>query len=1329
MRFHWLGARSPGPPVAEGRRDATTHYYGGAQHSAWQTGIPQYERVRFPSLYPGVDLVWRGRPDGVEYEFHVDPGSDPRRIRFQLAGARHVRVDRSGNLVADTASGRLYCRRPAAYQDSGSRLIGARFEVDGSTVGFRLAPYDRSKPLVIDPLVTFSASLGGSGFDAAYATASDSAGNIYITGETASSNVNLTGTATASRANRDIFVAKISPDRTSLVYTVVLAGPGNDAGRAIAVDTAGDAYVAGTATGAGFPVTPGALRTAPGGLSDAFVARLDATGGLVWSTFLGDSGDDTAAGIAMAPGGGVYVTGYTASRQFPTTQGAPQTIYRGGFYDAFLVRLNASGSALVYSTLLGGSGNDQGRAVVAEPDGGACLTGRTDSTGLASSYAAQREYAGNGDALIACTNPAGNAWTYVSYLGGRSMDEAYGAAIDAAGNLYTSGTTFSSDFPGGRTGPRGDYDAFVAKVNPAGTTLSYVRVWGGTGADAATSVAVDASNVAWAVGYTTSADFPLTQGSQAAYRGGFEAFVTQWSADGATQLFSSYLGGSLDDHAWAVALDGTGGVVVVGDTSSPTYPVTAGSISSSAGHNAFVTQIKLAGPPTAASASPSSGSGARQVFSAVFSDPDGYADIAWALILISPVLDGAHACYVGYDRAANRLYLWDDAGTALLGASAPGSSTQIENSQCRLDAAASTVSSSGSTLTLNAAVTFTPAFRGDKTLYLYAVDRSGNNTGMRNVGTWIVTGSTQPPTALSIAPASGSSLSQTFSAAFSDPDADLAWVLILVAPLPDSRNACYVAYNRPSNRVYLWDDTGANLLGGVQPGASGTIENSQCGVDLATSSVTISGNTLTFNAALRFKASFAGAQYTYSYGLDQSGLNSGLQQRGTWTVPSTAQPPAAVSVSPASGSGLSQTFSASFSDPHGYADITWAAILVSPVLDGTHACYVAYERPNNRLYLWNDSGTALLGAYTPGTPVIIENAQCRVDVGTSAVQSSGSTLVLNVALAFKSGFAGSKQVYLYALNRSGLNSGLQALGTWVVPGSTAPPVAVSVSPSSGSGLTQTFSAAFSDADGYEDIVWALILISPVLDGSGSCYALFDRSSRRVYLWDDSGTALLGGYTLGTATAIDNNQCSLNVAASSLSASGNSMTVNGAFTFKSSFAGAKTVYLYAVDQRNLNSGMYAKGAWTVPGHTQPPTAVSVSPSSGNGSSHVFSATFSDATAYTDIAWAAILISPALDGARACYVTYERAANRVYLWNDAGNALLGGYNLGASAFIENSQCRLDVEASSVSGSGTVLVLNTALAFKSGFAGAKNVYLYAIDRSDLNTGMPLKGSWLVP
>jgi hypothetical protein len=633
-----------------------------------------------------------------------------------------------------------------------------------------------------------------------------------------------------------------------------------------------------------------------------------------------------------------------------------------------------------------------------------------------------------------------------------------------------------------------------------------------------------------------------------------------------------------------------------GSTSSPTWT--------------FTTQAAQAPQhaPQAVSSNPASGSGATQTFAFTFSDANGHADLHSARVLIHPQLQAASSCYLYYTRADNKLHLHDDAGSSLGSPLTVGQAGTISNSQCSVNGAASSAAASGNILTLNLAITFTSGFAGSKTVFGYAQDVGGLNSGWRTLGTWIVPsggGGTPapapaPPQAVSASPASGSGTAQTFAFTFSDANGhgDIQWALVLMHQQLLATNSCYVYYLRSSNRIYLQNDGGDTLLGPVTLGVGGTVSNSQCTINGSTSSAAANGNTLTLNLAIIFKSSFAGSKNIFAYAQDVGGLNSGWRTLGTWTVPEggggpgPAPAPAAPQVgpvNPASGSGSTQTFAFSFSDANGHADIQWARVVIHEQLQAWGSCYLYYSKADNQLYLYTDGGYSVGSPLTVGQAGAIGNSQCSVNGAASSASAGGNTLTLNLAITFSSGFAGSKNVFGFVQDAGGRQSGWQFAGTWIVPaggggGGGAPgpsaPQAVSANPASGSGAAQTFSFTFSDANGYSDIHSTRVLIHQQLQEANSCYLYYVRSINRLYLLNDTGNELTSSVPVGADRTIANSQCSLRGAASSVTASGNTLTLNLAITFTPGYAGPKTMFGYAQDNGYQVSGWQTLGTWTV-----------------------------------------------------------------------------------------------------------------------------------------------------
>jgi uncharacterized repeat protein (TIGR01451 family) len=558
-------------------------YLIGVDRRKWRHGIPSYGSVSYRDVYPGVDLVYHGRQGALEYDFIVAPGADPRRIAVEFDGADELEIDGSGALVVHTAAGPLVQRPPVVYQDTHGRrrTVAGSYQLRGGRrVGFNVGPYDASVPLVIDPVLEYASYLGGSSEDQAIGIAVDSGGSAFVAGFTASLDFPAAGPLQPTNAggDADAFVLKLDPSGSSVVYATYLGGSGSDGIRSVAVDTAGAAYLVGPTASADFP-TVGAFQPALSGSYDVFAAKLSADGSsLVYSSYLGGSAEDSANGVALDAAGNAYVTGYTTSLDFPTMNPFQPT-FGGAFDDAFVAKVSADGSALVYSSYLGGSDRDHGLGLAVDTAGNAYVTGGTLSANFPTSNALQPTFHGVRDAFATKVGATG-ILAYSTYIGGAADDLTQGIAVDAGGNAYLAGMTFSPDFP---TTPgalqsalAGERDAFVVKLAPAGTALVYATYLGGSSVDLARGIAVGPAGAADVVGLTFSPNFPVADELDSTLGGGSDAFVARLSPSGSSLSFSTYLGGAGEEWGMAVATDSAGGVYVGGRTSSADFPATPG---------------------------------------------------------------------------------------------------------------------------------------------------------------------------------------------------------------------------------------------------------------------------------------------------------------------------------------------------------------------------------------------------------------------------------------------------------------------------------------------------------------------------------------------------------------------------------------------------------------------------------------------------------------------------------------------------------------------------------------------------------------------------------
>ena len=627
LHMRLVGANASAAVTGAEELPGKSNYFIGNDPKKWRTNVPNYAKVEYKEIYPGVDLVYYGNQQQLEYDFVLAPGADPSVVTLEVAadGLRPSKGERGsslqiatdGDVVVKAKGGEVRFGKPLVYQpaighgqrttDNGERTIveGHYILTASNQVRFALGPYDHTRPLVIDPALVYSTYLGGSGNDQALGIAVDSSGNAYVTGSTNSPNFPTAdayqGTLGAEGAI-NAFVAKVSAGGNGLAYSTYLGGNSEDVGNGIAVDSSGNAYVAGYTYSADFPTTSGAFQASYQGSSDIFVTKLNATGnGLVYSTYLGGSGSNLYPSIAVDSSGDAYVAGTTTSTNFPTTANAFQTS-NGGGYNVFVAKVNAEGTGLVYSTYLGGSSNDLYPSIAVDSSGYAYVTGETQSSNFpVTSGVFQGTINGSQDAFVTKLSLDGTGLVYSTFLGAAAA--GFGIAVDSSGQAYVNGIISSKTFPATsgafQTAIAGSSNAFVAKVSADGTTLVYFTYLGGNSNDIGYGIAVDPSGDAYVTGATNSTNFPTTANApQSSNAGGEDAFVAELNPSGSALVYSTYLGGSGDDWGIGVALDASQNAYVAGYTNSTNFP-TANALQGSwgGGNDAFVAELAPPPPP------------------------------------------------------------------------------------------------------------------------------------------------------------------------------------------------------------------------------------------------------------------------------------------------------------------------------------------------------------------------------------------------------------------------------------------------------------------------------------------------------------------------------------------------------------------------------------------------------------------------------------------------------------------------------------------------------------------------------------------------------------
>ena len=612
VHLQFVGANENPVITHEDELVTKSNYFIGNDASKWRTNIPNYSRVRYHNIYPGVDLVYYGNQRQLEHDFVVSPYTDPSLISLRVRGADRLRLDSGGNLLLMTQEGVLRLEKPIIYQMVGEnrQTITGRFRLNGkNTIGFTIAKYNHHLPLIIDPILSYSTYLGGSGDDYAFSIAVDGDGNAYVAGSTTSLDFPA-GAAFQSKiggGTSDGFVTRIRSDG-SLMWSTYLGGSGADGVGAndLVTDSSGDVYIAGSTTSLDFPVSANAFQKSYGGgqndsfgfyWGDGFVTKLSPNGdSLIYSTYLGGNSDDCVAGIALDGDGYAYVSGGTFSTNFPMKDAFQSTF--GGTEDAFIAKLAPDGTAILFSTYLGGWNGDIARGIARASDGTIYVIGWTAANNSFPTLDALQATpgGGNSDAFFAVFSSSGVLLSS-SYLGGYGDEDIRRVVVDTSGNVYLAGTTTSPNFPmmhpfqGTFTGSS---DGYITKISHDGSAILYSTLLGGSKENGIYGLTVDGSGDMYCTGYTSSVDLPTKDAFQSSYAGGaYDAFVTSLTADGSALRFSSYLGGTGDDWTRGIAVDAQGNAYVAGYTNSADFPTVnafQGTFAKGA-YDAFVTKI------------------------------------------------------------------------------------------------------------------------------------------------------------------------------------------------------------------------------------------------------------------------------------------------------------------------------------------------------------------------------------------------------------------------------------------------------------------------------------------------------------------------------------------------------------------------------------------------------------------------------------------------------------------------------------------------------------------------------------------------------------------
>jgi hypothetical protein len=665
FRMELVGANRAAKVSALDELPGKSNYFLGNNPSKWRTNIPTYSKLKYEGIYPGIDLVYYGNQRQLEYDFVVNPGAAPSDITLQVetgnselsAQGLRLKIAPDGDLMVETDEGALRFHKPVVYQPAGGshspvvssqvlgvssngprradarnpesqitnpRSLDARYVLSaGNRIHFEISDYDKSRPLVIDPVLSYSTYLGGTGDEMGSGIKVDASGNAYIVGSTDSTDFPVSPAA-YQKTNAggtfciygspcgDAFVTKLSADGTALVYSTFLGGSGAENGIAIAIDTSGNAYLTGSTGSTNFPVTLGVFQPTcgPGCLGNAFISKLSPDGSsLVYSTYLGGSDQgftanlpDVGSGVAVDSSGNAYVTGMARSTDFPVTSGAFQTTMPNTTASGFVAKLNPNASALIYSTYLGGSVQDAASAIAVDTLGNAYVTGQSSSPDFPTTNGAFQIPFGTTADVVPTTSyvtklsPDGSSLVYSASLGGTGGTSI---AVDSSGSAYVTGGALDF-FPttSEALGSNCDTGSFVTKLMPDGSGVNYSTQYCALSGAVTLGLAVDSSGSAYLTGETSSTAFPATAGALQTAIGNAccfsDAFLTKLTPDGTAVVYSTYLGGSSSDQGSAVAVDSSGNAYLTGSTESADFP-TANPFQATyaGGGDAFVSKISI----------------------------------------------------------------------------------------------------------------------------------------------------------------------------------------------------------------------------------------------------------------------------------------------------------------------------------------------------------------------------------------------------------------------------------------------------------------------------------------------------------------------------------------------------------------------------------------------------------------------------------------------------------------------------------------------------------------------------------------------------------------
>jgi hypothetical protein len=1146
-------------PAGEAATRSVVNYFAGSDRSRWRTNVATFARVRYPDVYPGVDVVYYGTHGQMEYDIEVAAGADPTRIRMRFEGADRVSIDSDGNLAIALGDDVLMLKKPVLHQDdpAGRRSLDGKFvRFSNGEIGVAVAAgYDPRARLVIDPVLVYSTFLP-TRMDASMnphlpsAIAVGPDGAVYIVGRIS--------TPFAGVPQDDVFVAKINPSGSALVFITYLGGVASEAPTAVALGPSGEIFLAGGTSSFDFPLAA-ATQASYGGQGDAFLAKLSPTGDtLELGTYAGGAGADAAQALLVDSSSNAYLIGTTSSTDFPLLS-SPRTF--GGSSDAFVAKYDGAG-ARVFSIVVGGTSIDEAHAAHLLSDSALLIAGETLSTNFPTTPGAYKLSATSQDGFVARLDTSDGQILQATLLGGGSFDQINSVTADASGAVYVTGETFSSDFPTTAgvvqptySPPQGLTDAFVTKLASDLSGLVYSTYLAGNDVDRGRSIGVDALGQVVVSGTTQSANFvqfaPLYPSSTFS----LGAFVTKLSANGKQFLYSTFFPG-----VSAMAVEPSGDAYIAGNTSSATYPTTSDALLSAPSVSLFsnrgvFARISDATPACSFQVHPSvlvisGGSSTTQGVSVVAPSECFWTassdDTSW---LNPTVTSGAGIGFVTFN--ASNLIQGVRSATITVGNGTVQQSMTVYQRACFVGSSsvpAQPITGGQVTVSLGGPAGCPWAFSTDAS-WLTATPTFD-----------VLDGTGQGQATLTIAP-NPANASRSATVYFSDTSHGSPVQVTQAGHCTASLSLTSFTSPRTGGIVSMTvTATPADCVWTAKADALWLVPSVASGVGSQTMTVTALANT---SGSRVGRLVIAGQTVTVT----QQGFAFG-------STPSVFAP------SPAAGSGFDQTFT--FLDNNGATNLDVVNVLINDFLDGGSACYLAYARSINVLYLVNDPGNALLpGLVLNGGAQTVGNSQCQIDGSGSSALVTGNVLELTLKLTFSPQFAGNKVVYQAARNLTGFNSGWVQQGVWQVPDQASAPLeVVSMTPARGGGTGFPFQFTFRDVAGADHLVSTSILINGYLDGFRGCYLGYHVPSNSVLLLNDAGEGYLGSVVLGTNTTIENSQCRIRAVSSGVQTNGTDLTLTLMIEFKSQLAGERVFYLSAQDDVGT-SGWQAVGSWTAP----------------------------------------------------------------------------------------------------------------------------------------------------